>query len=282
MRTLLLNLLLITLACPTFGQNMLDQGNTWHVRENSWMNINTTRYTIEGDSLVNGQTYKKLEGYTNELSAFAYRQPTYLLRSDSLHRIYRYDDVSQGDLIFYDFSLQLGDTADFNGILTGPFQQTVDSVDQVMLANGTMAKRIIFGSFHEEWIEGVGSLFGLMEMGAITILDVGYQLVCYEENGVTIYENSNLLPCYQTNVGIEDLLADDQWSVFPNPSKESISVSGLPEGIQLDLIDPAGRLVQTWTSGANGQSYSLNEVGEGLYFLTLPEFAVSKKVLVIR
>jgi hypothetical protein len=109
--------------------------------------------------------------------------------------------------LIYDFSLETGDTVEVNNLYTyyhGISLMKVDSTDSIFIA-GEMRKRYFLNTVYspsyypvETWIEGIGSLFGLMHsgIGAYPFGGGDLNLLCLSRNDTAIYMNPRFFECY--------------------------------------------------------------------------------------
>lgn len=157
---------------------------------------------------------------------YAFWTPVGLVYEDNESRVFAYDFVSDTIRLLYDFGVRQHDTIKFHFFqgyhYMGNYFITahVDSVDSVFFAD-KYRKRIqmtyiydkkYFGS--ETWIEGIGSLLGVMNTGKGDWVGTADELLCYWEKGVLKYGSY----CYASNVGIgEEHLSAANVTVCPNP-----------------------------------------------------------------
>ncbi len=66
------------------------------------------------------------------------------------------------------------------------------------------------------------------------------------------------------------------FSVYPNPAKESLTIKGDFNGATARIIDQTGKTVQTIESVTSGMTVQLNDIQKGIYFLELSVNGVSK------
>ena len=66
------------------------------------------------------------------------------------------------------------------------------------------------------------------------------------------------------------------FSIFPNPAKESLIIKGDFNAGITRIIDQTGKTIQTIESVTSGMSIQLNEIQKGIYFLELTVNGISK------
>ena len=58
-----------------------------------------------------------------------------------------------------------------------------------------------------------------------------------------LWDHINALEC---STGVGEPTSGTEWSVFPNPCDDQVSITGLPEGSTAQLIDATGRTIASW------------------------------------
>lgn len=100
-------------------------------------------------------------------------------------------------------------------------------------------------------------------------------------NGVTLTTVINVFECDSTD-GISGMDVQEDWQVYPVPTRDQVRVSGLPEGNwTAQIFDPQGRIVLTETV-VNGESLDLNALRNGWYTMQIVGIATSAKRVVIQ
>jgi hypothetical protein len=84
--------------------------------------------------------------------------------------------------------------------------------------------------------------------------------------------------CTNVHSSEEAYLLTENWTVFPNPSAESISVHGIGNDIlaQFSIFDSRGKLIRT--KAQINASIDISDLSNGIYYLKL-ESKSSTKVL---
>lgn len=117
-------------------------------------------YTLKGDTVMNGQTYKKLIKAGIEASSFNCG-----LRQEG-NRVYRCDEIVSPEYVVFDFDLRLGDIfTDYDGL----HKMRVERVETIMV-NGVDRRKLTMREYSDDyevingmidiWIEGIGCLNG--------------------------------------------------------------------------------------------------------------------------
>lgn len=215
---------------PTNSWSILEYGlvlgqNSIGMPENKICCISTKQIKIIGDSVLDGKSYKKV--YSNK--------PTQQLIYEGLIR-----EIDQKvffvfankviEELLYDFNVQDANQVTFFQPTTKSLRTLYVRVDSVSI-NGTAKKRIRLSDvpnetkyFIDTWIQGIGSLNGLLYAGS-TLLGGGKSLLCLSQEESFIYQNPLLSKCSYSN---DDLIIVGAALGFP-------AVTGLSENKYNDI-----------------------------------------------
>lgn len=205
--------------------------------------------TVSGDSLVNGTVYKKV-----------YIDPSYymlalnLLREDTvLKRIYRKDTWGSNETLLYDFNLSVGDTFEVEGI-NHILLSVTDSIPEYCITSDSVTcsinpRRVYkFTSpsiyYPVYWIEGLGSLAGLLYPGASWCGD--NKILChFDQNGTWDYYHKTyeVGPC-DGYVSISNIENNLEIAIYPNPINNSEVYIYGNNISKATIIDAFGRTVR--------------------------------------
>jgi hypothetical protein len=170
----------------------------------------------------------------------------------------------------------------------------VDSVGTFTLLNGETRRKIsltcnMVGTAYgnDTWVEGMGSLFGVLQSGTCLLVGDNPQLMCFTENDTLKYFNDNFDHCY-IMTGIDSHQpATEMVRVFPNPSNGVISFhvnDPLILPIKITLFDQLGKRIlekQLTEPEVNIDLKELTESSFIFYKLTgMNGFAGSGKILI--
>ena len=177
MKHLFLFLFSVALCIPVLAKDyysVVIDGKQWHESSQSEMALYDFRYTLSGDTVIEGESYKKLsltvtvaprgeEGQQVGIETQTYGPGVMAWLQEHDGKVYRLDRYGHKDVL-YDFSLNVGDVAfeDEN------YVQQVTKVDTI-LVNGRKLRRLwltetakSFGTVWQGcWVEGVGCNYGL-------------------------------------------------------------------------------------------------------------------------
>jgi hypothetical protein len=264
--------LLVTLANYTtsaqVNKSIVDTTKVWYDGQNG-RGIITYTYKFGKDTIVNNKQYRKLLYAYNSDSDFDFKDAQIIIREDS-NRVYfinfndsvygymvtyfNYEDTIN-EKILYDFNLNIGDTITAWGISTmGPTSEkyfyTILDIDTIII-NDTPLKRLIvedkeyyFGK-QFEWIEGIGSNFGLITR--FLVWDTATpELFCCRQNGEVIYRGET--PHYYNNacciqMGIDDVVTFDI-NIYPNPTTSNVNIDIENNHAFLIMFDMTGKIIQ--------------------------------------
>jgi hypothetical protein len=232
---------------------LVDTNKVWSVM--SWIinmggsenSTHTVIYKINGDTIIDTSIYKKLLT-TNDTLGISWAVSGYLKEIEK--RIFFNNGISER--LVYDFNLEVGDTLESE--VNPNLLLIVNEIDTITLLNGETRRRLSFylpsaPFFIEEWIEGIGSINGLLPTyflydGAVMI-DGGETLLCFNENDTLKYLNELFNTCYISNVFIEDNNKQSDLTLYPNPFSHSLTIetSEIFENVQITIFDMFGRRV---------------------------------------
>ena len=164
----------------------------------------TDIYKIEGDTLVDGVSYKVM--YTTRNENLTGWNLWGFLRETEDGQVLSRQDASSYEQILYDFSLEVGDTIIMNGNGFYPDRMFVVETNEILIG-GEPRKQIVLEypwGDQEVWIEGIGSLYGIIDSGSLFLTGGSTNLLCYYEDGDLIWQNTT--PGY-----------DECYMVYPTP-----------------------------------------------------------------
>ncbi len=247
---------------------------------------------IDQDTTINNKIYKKVLRSDDE---FHLKWEYYCcLRETFDKKIYRIGGptgIDKGndtiEYLIYDFNLKKGDK-----FVVGK----VDSVKDVIIGDRSR-KCLYFGNNYwvtDTWIEGIGSLCGLLNVGLCSWMGGECSLLCYLENDTIKYHNSEYNYCfYKKSVNIEELERTNLGiKIYPNPANiQSVISYDLSEksNVIFTIYDMMGREVDKLIKinedvGEHKITYNVEKLRNGTYFYRLTAGAHSSynKIIVIK
>ncbi|NNM22770.1 MAG: hypothetical protein HKO54_04380, partial [Flavobacteriaceae bacterium] len=180
----------------------------------------TEQITIGEIVMVDGKTYNRV--LRNEAGTSC------LVREEN-GLIYKYSETTEVEVLYYDFTLDLGDTfflpledqeycswEGFNNIVT---EMEVINVSVQNIA-GEDRKVIEFDHANElgieaTWIEGIGSVLGFDPISETYDFTFGTALVCFTDNGIVTFFNG-ATSCDNTTLNVSDFELPEV-VLYPNP-----------------------------------------------------------------
>ena len=194
--------------CDGYQSSYKDQWcDQWNVLSHGYLgpdeplyNAHTIIHSLKGDTIINDLVYQKLVGH------LAISSPTpnvYIgaLRFAEDKKVFVYYD--NNEYLLYDFNVQIGDTLNiFGGIEYYIDNKTlphivvnIDTLDdgRIKIISDAIIQEEINGIIHEEkrqkiWIEGIGSLDGIVYNTATTMYGSGKKvLLCAYHNNDCCY-----------------------------------------------------------------------------------------------
>lgn len=235
-----------------------------------------------GDTIFGDKVYMKIfSQFSSSGSGGVYLQGG--LREEGKQILF-YKVPENVEFLLYDFSLQVGDTLEVKRIVDQniqPFTMRVLSIDSITLTDGLhkrwKMKNIPATGFHETWIEGIGSTFGLLNRTLGFLGGTPPRLNCTRQNGETIYTLPNYSPCNFTLwlTECQEMVAVHAAEiastvVFPNPFSDqlNVSMSAGDASTTLRLFDCFGKLLRSAdVSGQTTFTWQRDDLPAGIYFL---------------
>lgn len=231
---------IIAIFCLQFSiqaQNFIDETKQWTVLSTQSMDTSlkfTTSYKFAGDSIINGFSYHKLYMTTdsNQVNWTLSDCPFWFERNDSVFiRGYCCGYLIDTVTLVYDFNIEEGDSFPYYDNQ----YMIVDSI-RYLEWGGSIRKHCFFNQIDWNlygcitWIEGVGNLENLNFSGSFCIGSVGWELLCFHENGNLVFQNPLYNSCYiltsleilvnssMNNISI--LTSDNGSIIINNPKSE--------------------------------------------------------------
>ncbi len=258
-----------------------DSNAVWNIHFTGSCMIGTDEefYSIflSGDTLINSETYHKfftpfvqsfLSGSCTVTNLTGYKGA---IRQDTLaKKVFYIPPTSSTEQLLYDYNLQIGDTV--KGFLESfaLSQDTVYSIDSVLVGSNYYKRWNINTCYNIYIIEGIGSTYGLLQLSPGCATDFpDYSINCFEQNGITLYPGTATNCQIITSVNSTAPISN-QVKVFPNPSNGSFSVNfDQPINIsEIQLTDLLGNIVFRQPSN-NQKKIDIDNLPSGTYILTV-------------
>ncbi len=184
--------------------------------------------------------------------------------------------------LIYDFNIRPGDTAKvvIDNYSLGAIHDTVfynstfivTKVDTFEYASKKRLRLTLNDIDHhtkEQWIEGIGSISGILSSGYASTGWAGgfWELLCVSQLNNLIYFNTERKSCYLVDkTGIPNIGNSNYFTVYPNPAKKMITITGLQitNGANFIIFDLSGEVI--FNSIINSNIISLPNLKSNIYF----------------
>lgn len=242
------------------------------------------KYYYDGDTVIEGIDYKKV---VNEFLPLTSGNcclvpgglgAGYLRQDKVAKKVYWRDQWMNTDTLWYDFSLNVGDT--LNSFLNDPWNpKTVLSIDSVLVGESYRKRfnidtSIFRNEYTYSYIEGIGGTDGFSGYHENNAWEFGSSLTCFSENGNIVYtpqNNPDTIPCGELPVAVQELYwqTGDLISIYPNPSSGQITLNckkpSLP--LKITIFDMLGKKHLDIETDKEFTGIDISELSPGIYFL---------------
>lgn len=275
---LTLTFLFIIQFPPLKAQNyipLVDSNKVWYVFRSGMAPQfrETLIYKFSGDSTYEGKKYFVVYN-TLDTTQFNWN-PCGLIREDSTRKIFYKESTSAQEELIYDFNAKIGDTLFIPPDLSN-IPIVVYNIDTFELGGVTRKRYEIFriDSGDDIWIEGIGSLLGILNSKWVGTTGVYMTLLCYYENGELIYTNPEFDSCYYASTDIQNnRLTNMIVEIHPSPIT-NISVLKLKSSYSskytIDIFTINGIKMNSIDIPESGEMrISAKDYKTGLYIFTI-------------
>ncbi len=264
---------------------LLDNLNEWHVTT-CFSGCLTDVYYTDGDTIVEGKSYKILDG-------FHYISRTFLLREEVNNKKVFLNKVAPGqneEFLLYDFSLNEGDTFNMRNPYS-PFPRdggafVLDSIIERPLADGNEYRHFYFSpasgnttsTENSVWVEGAGSLSIINAPGGNPDINGGGQLSCFFKDTEIFYANlDSINDCIPIHLKVEKYNLDEIIISKQNNGGNCV-LSNAQNVKSITVFNLSGKKLETITNdGQNSIKIDLSSYQNGMYILFVNGFGNSKK-----
>ncbi|MAP56004.1 T9SS type A sorting domain-containing protein [Altibacter sp.] len=259
-----------TIFCQSYTP-LLNNINEWQVT-NCFNGCLTDTYYTDGDTIVEGKSYKILDG-------FHYISRTFLLREElSTKKIYlaklslnRIDEY-----LLYDFGLNEGDSFNMMNPIS-PFPQDggafiLDSVRWKPLIDGNNYRHYYFSpaptnptsSNNAVWIEGVGSLSLINAPGGDPNVNGVGHLSCFFKNSELFYANLDSISGCSPVLSVPEVSLLDSLKFIT--SEGACIVANARSVVRIDVFDLSGQRIDSiFSSNKERIQIDVSHYAEGFY-----------------
>jgi hypothetical protein len=279
----LLLIVLFSASSSLFGQDykpLLDNYNEWHITT-CFFGCLTDKYYTNGDTIVDGNDYKVLDGYH-------YISRTFLLREELLDRKVYLNIVSpsgNNEYLLYDFSMIIGDSIDMKNPIT-PFPENagyyrLDSIIPRPLADGNDYRHFYLSpsisntisSTNAVWVEGAGSLSLINAPSGYPDINGAGHLSCSFKNSNPFYSNLDSIDSCEPLIilGLNEFnnqLSEVQVNTLV--SDKYCHLTNIQNARFIDVYDLNGRrLIDHTNNGKREVSLDFSNLKSGLYIIVI-------------
>ncbi len=263
---------------------VVQKGNEWHAfNVGAHNSIGNYDIWFTEDTVVDGLKYTKLMAEAKTLDNNYHFSGLWFLLREENEKVWKRQLNNPDEILLYDFTASVGDT-----LTIGDFGQRliVDSIGTVQIGNADRKKfwlRLQSNNpggyqFTETWVEGIGSDYGLLWSGYLSIPDGWHCLLCFHQNGELVWENPEYGTC--TYDAIEEN-KDSEISIYPNPVGDRVIIEGI-EVAEVEVYNALGQRVRTVRST---NEINVSGLQEGVYLLFITDakgISQTKRITVIR
>lgn len=247
---------------------------------------------MSGDTVISSQTYHKLSiPYVQVITSTCGLNTTTgykgAVRQDiALKKVFFVPPSSSTEELFYDFNLQVGDTVvGYFGTTFSTMPEIVQSIDSVLVGGNYHKRWQINPLYQVEFIEGVGSTYGLfvpLPGGNITE-QPQRTIVCFSQNDTTRYPfNVSVCNAILPVGSVEN--TENEVLIYPNPCSDFLTIQFANESNNryLQIVDIMGKVVVQQSLVGLNNFVDLRDQKSGFYFVKTIDHSTEfvKKILI--
>ena len=276
---------------PLFSQDykpLLDNYNEWHLTSCYFGCLSDVYYT-DGDTLVDGNEYKILDG-------FHYISRTFLLREELPNRkVYLniVDPAGNNEYLIYDFAMNIGDSIDMKNPIS-PFPENagyyrLDSIIPRPLVDGNDYRHFYFSpspsntisTTNAVWVEGAGSLSLINAPSGNPDINGAGHLSCSFKNSNLFYSNLDSIDGCEPVIVLDinefnDPLSEVQLS--NSLTNNNCHLVNIEQVKFIDIYDLNGRRIKEFTNnGSNELTIDFSAYKSGVYIILVTSKQFKKR-----
>jgi len=177
---------------------------------------------------------------------------------------------SEEEYLLYDFSLQKGETVKIYDEFywrnkkgsDDMYLHNVTDVETITDSKGIQRKKITLDN-NEVWIEGIGSMFGLLHSGRIVDGSM-VQLTSYKEDGALVFEN--ICNCTWNETSVEN--TSKNFVVWYNSIYQKLVLTLPTDNNEIKIFDLQGKLLLQQNVGFSAEIH-VSMLQAGTYVLVV-------------
>lgn len=226
-------------------------------------NPETSVIKFGNEVIINGLTYTTVLKSTDSVLT-SFKTISYIRESD--RKVYYRPLSRDSDYILYDFNLGLSSKIYLTNTLyirDYTLEYTVYRIDSIIIGSEKRKRMFLSGYHNEIWIEGIGSLDGLVFSG-MGMDGSFHDLSCFSENGNVIYKNPEYENCFCTT----DLEAIKEIDGNIYSSNGIVRIKGMTKGI-FQLFDLSGLQILNREIENNNVNIDISMLKSGVYLYNI-------------
>ncbi len=269
-------LILLAITVHVNAQEFAPIGAIWHYTQGTLDPQVTSFKTLESlsDTMINGVDCKKIVEVGRYMDTTSVAYQYMYSENDS---VFFYADGNFQ--LLYDFGANAGDTIVlnyFNAYDETPLKMIIDSTGTMMVND--QERRIQYITcgdgltieFGNSVIEGIGNTNFMFPIYDGTL---DGPLRCYQDDSIGLFfnpfnldSNWNHEDCGEIITGIAERESEKGISIFPNPTKNSITIQNIDSQTAYKIIDTSGKLLLQGIIFESSK-ISSSELSKGIYFI---------------
>jgi len=230
------------------------------------------------DTTLNGTAYKTVlratDGIENPIYHYGYMR-------EKNNKIFYKDSINNPEKKFYDFTINPDDTIEVSGLVLQGKNKVIQDYtylcDSIYTETISGINRQIF-SLHNtnnpedtlQWIEGIGSKYGLLHNESGDKQSYQYELTCVKQFDTLIYDNPDIGGCMP--IALQDkqisTIKTQKLMISPNPATNFIRITNVGDRSPYKIYNVTGKLVKSGRLN-NERTISISRLPEGVYFLRI-------------
>lgn len=255
--------------------------------QSTMSNETTTRLEVFGDTLIGGQAFSKLVaswevGYyqignceftSSGIGGVNINRYEGAIRTDENYQVKFIPDGATEVITLYDFSLSVGDSVLLSEE-NNPYYAHLLEIDTIPIGKSYRRRFTMRGMYGNEdvWIEGIGSLYGLLTPEFRFLEFNSYELSCYEENNITLYSSRPVCTRCDIVTRVRSEKSPTELTIYPNPIVDE-SIIRLPRrstSVIVKVYDLFGREKYNRSCiDPDNITLKKQDIGYGLYIIEI-------------
>lgn len=277
---------------------MLEEGSEWYHYFRFEASCNH-HLQVSGDTIINQKTYKKLINLGDECN---YSIESYYREDTITKQVFQHIPYSTTDtveVLVFDYSHSVGDTLTVFVDLLTSYTLVIDSISSIIPVCGiceptTETSLENPNVFHLRildcpscrpivWVEGIGNLSDpfIPIAGWTGWPEPDNILLChYNNEGSNDYHHpysTEFSFCEGPMVEVVDLTNEQEIKIYPNPSKDMVTIQSESQLAQVLIYDAYGRLLMQNSSNITG-IIDLSDIKAGLITLVITTVDRRRKI----